>query len=284
VVHSSVQIVILKEGQVFAHLSLNPCIFMWREGHSSPPSSSASSTAPSSSCVSSNSIDLVMFDLCPGLDAHVRPSIFPKTHFPPHTTVLQAPHLSPTTFETSCSCCASPFFMCAKLSQLTSCNITPCSSRLLCSCPQLSPTSIECAGTSPLSASFYLLCLAACILRTNTLHRNASRTEPYSSCTRHLQLFSPYATCPPEMPSFCSACRRVPPAHPRDLLCHATGILCRVDADGLSALHLSMCFGTEFACISISWQAKDSRMCEAEASDDDNDFIAAGSSCMWMPR
>ena len=108
--------------------------------------------------------------------------------------------------------------------------------------------------------------------------------EPYSSCTQHLQPFSPYATCPPEMPSFCSACRRVPPAHPRDWLCHATGILCRVDADGLSALHLSMCFGTEFACISITWQANDSRMCEAEASDDDNDFIAAGSSCMWMPR
>jgi len=74
------QIVVLKEGQAIAHLSLNPCIFMWRESHSpSPPSSSPplpSLQPPIASSSSAASLELVMFELCPGLDIQVHRAPF----------------------------------------------------------------------------------------------------------------------------------------------------------------------------------------------------------------
>jgi hypothetical protein len=56
----------MKQGQPIAHLSLNPVAFFWRQSRSDPLSSASTD---------GTSLELVMLDLCPGLDNQV-----PITH------------------------------------------------------------------------------------------------------------------------------------------------------------------------------------------------------------
>jgi hypothetical protein len=201
-----------------------------------------------------------MFDLCPGLDVQVVPIM--HAHTRQRLITLQL--LRVAVFE---------------VREAESADIMQYY-------PMFTPSPVF---MSTIVAHFKRVCrhrTPTCNLR---YHRNAVQSGcsvapnrclsgPCSSYTLRLPQFSHFAACLQETPSFCSACRHDSRAQPRDR--HSSPSRTRLHARDI-VLNLAMHM---FFCVSMSWQTKGSFKAEAEASDDDSDFIAAGSSCMWMQR
>ncbi len=214
--HTCFQIVILKEGQTAAHLSLNPCIFMWREGYSSSPSSSSGLPSPPPPLTSSSasSIELVMFDMCPGLDTQVSPycahtsSSSASSHMHPPLPQLIFPAVAPRRRVSSARGAVGRHN--AILPHV------PPISRLHVDHRRALQPRVQASSRPPpfrAPASHPTNHLDSNHCASN--HRLATRDsplEPCSSYTPRWQPSSPSNACPPETLSCCSACRQAVPA------------------------------------------------------------------------